>query len=78
MLLGPGGKFFKSAMGWEWGADLKVADWWKDGQWNIPLSFRRRYTDMAQAIMQVQLNPTVPDKPIWKLSKNVIFSIASC
>lgn len=60
-----------------WGADIKIADWWVEGQWNIPSSFRRRCPNIANSIKSYQLKD-VDDTLVWKSSRCSSFTIASC
>lgn len=60
-----------------WGHDIRVADWWHNGSWNIPDSFKRRHREIADQIQQVQLTAD-RDETVWSLTSSCQLTTSSC
>lgn len=60
-----------------WGQNLTVHQWTNgNGNWNIPLSFKRRFPTIANEISGMKIT-TLPDRYVWKSSTSSNFYIAS-
>lgn len=60
----------------QWGRNTKVVDWRCNGEWNIPGTFKRRYSNIAEDIQAVTLTQQ-KDKAIWKLTLSGQYTIDS-
>lgn len=58
-----------------WGEDLNVCQWWHGTKgWQIPSSFSRRYSHLAEEISKIQLSNS-RDSVKWKPDINGQFSV---
>lgn len=60
-----------------WGSDVSVNNWWDyGGQWNIPISFCRRYPNIVDEISKFTITDTL-DSVNWNFNTSMEYSVNS-